>query len=225
MSKLSLDIITIDGPSGSGKGSAASIIARSLDYKLLDSGAIYRLAALNALNRSIDLSNEIAVASSLTELDISFKSGEHLAIPFLDSKDVSAEIRSENAGDAASIIAQYSTVREGLLNRQRAFLEPPGLVADGRDMGTVVFPSARFKFFLLASVEIRAERRHKQLISMGISDTIAKLQAEIADRDERDRKRSVSPTIPAEDAITIDSSLMTLDEVTNLMLSHIQESR
>jgi cytidylate kinase len=217
------DIITIDGPSGSGKGSAALIVSRELDYKLLDSGAIYRLAALNALNHSIDLSNETAVASSLTELNISFESGEHLAVPMLDSKDVSVEIRSEKAGEAASIIAQYPLVRKGLLNRQRAFLEAPGLVADGRDMGTVVFPLARFKFFLLASVEIRAERRHKQLISMGISDSIAQLQSEIAERDERDRNRSVSPTIPAEDAIAIDSSLMTLDEVTNLMLSHIRE--
>jgi CMP/dCMP kinase len=225
MSELTLDVITIDGPSGSGKGSAALIVARALDYKLLDSGAIYRLAALNALNRSIDLSNETEVVKSLALLNITFKSGADLAIPVLDYKDVSSEIRRESAGEAASIIAQYPAVREGLLNRQRAFLEPPGLVADGRDMGTVVFPSASFKFFLLASVEIRAERRHKQLIGMGKSDTIAQLQAEIAERDERDLIRSVSPTIPAEDAIVIDSSLMTLDEVTNLMLSHIQESR
>jgi cytidylate kinase len=225
MNESNPDVITIDGPSGSGKGSAALIVSRELDYKLLDSGAIYRLAALNALNHSIDLSNEAAVAGSLKSLNISFESGANLAIPMLESKDVSAEIRGEKAGEAASIIAQYPLVRKGLLDRQRAFLEAPGLVADGRDMGTVVFPSARFKFFLLASVEIRADRRHKQLISMGISDSISQLQSEIAERDERDRKRSVSPTVPAEDAIAIDSSLMTLDEVTNLMLSHIREGQ
>ena len=216
-------VITIDGPSGSGKGSLALRIANSLGFHLLDSGAIYRLAALKALKSNVDLKDENVVVASLEDFDIRFERGEELSIPYLDGEDVSSQIRLETTGDAASVIAQYPSVRERLLECQRACFQPPGLVADGRDMGTVVFPKARIKFFLYASAEIRAQRRHKQLISMGISANIAQLQSEIDQRDERDRNRSESPLVPATDALVVDSSLLDLNQVTELMMSHIKD--
>ena len=215
-------VITIDGPGGSGKGSLALRIAGKLGFHLLDSGAIYRLAALKALRENVDLSDENAVLGALHAFNIHFESGEELCIPFLDGEDVSGQIRLETTGDAASIIAVYAGVRARLLERQQQCFQAPGLVADGRDMGTVVFPDARIKFFLYASVEIRAQRRHKQLISMGISANIAQLQAEIAERDERDSNRVESPLVPAADALVVDSSLLDLDQVTELMMSHIE---
>jgi len=216
-------VVTIDGPSGSGKGSLALRIAHHLGFNLLDSGAIYRLAALKALRSKVDLKDEKAVVVALEDFDISFEIGDELSIPYLDGEDVSSQIRLETTGDAASIVAQYPGVRERLLQRQQECFQPPGLVADGRDMGTVVFPNARIKFFLYASAEIRAQRRHKQLISMGISANIAQLQSEISERDERDRNRSESPLVPATEALVVDSSLLDLDQVTKLMISHIEE--
>ena len=217
-------VVTIDGPGGSGKGSLARSVAQRLQLNLLDSGAIYRLLGLKAMRQAVDLDDEAAVLGLLDNFDIRFEPGDELSLAFLDGKDVSAQIRSESAGDAASRVARHARVREGLLAVQRAFDQPPGLVADGRDMGTVVFPEARFKFFLYASVEIRAQRRYKQLINMGLSANIAQLQADIAERDERDSSRSVSPLAPAEDALVVDSSLMDLDQVTELVLSHISEN-
>ena len=217
-------VITIDGPGGSGKGSLALRIARKLGFHLLDSGAIYRLAALKALREKIDLSDEDAVLGALQSFNIRFESGEELSIPFLDDEDVSNRIRLETTGDAASIIARYPGVRARLLERQQQCFQAPGLVADGRDMGTVVFPQAKIKFFLYASVEIRAQRRYKQLISMGISANIAQLQTEIEERDERDSNRVESPLVPSVDALVVDSSLLDLDQVTDLMMSHIEES-
>jgi len=217
-------VITIDGPGGSGKGSLALRISRKLGFHLLDSGAIYRLAALKAMRENADLNDESAVLNALQSFDIRFESGDELSIPYLDNEDVSAQIRLEATGDAASIVAQYPGVRARLLERQQQCFQPPGLVADGRDMGTVVFPDAKIKFFLYASVEIRAQRRHKQLISMGISASIAQLQAEIAERDERDSNREESPLVPAVDALVVDSSLLDLDQVTELMMSHIEEA-
>ncbi|NNE63384.1 MAG: (d)CMP kinase, partial [Gammaproteobacteria bacterium] len=149
-------VITIDGPGGSGKGSLALRLAKALNFHLLDSGAIYRLAALKALRAGVDIQQQKDVLEVLQDLRIHFENGDDLSIPFLDGEDVSAKIRLETTGDAASIIAQYEDVRASLLELQRAFFQPPGLVADGRDMGTVVFPHARIKFFLYASVEIRA---------------------------------------------------------------------
>ncbi|MCP4488885.1 MAG: (d)CMP kinase [Gammaproteobacteria bacterium] len=216
-------VITIDGPSGSGKGSLALRVARHFGFHLLDSGAIYRLAALRALRQKVDLSNEAAVVEALQDFHIHFEEGEELSIPYLDDEDVSSQIRLESTGDAASVIAQYAAIRARLLERQQQCFQAPGLVADGRDMGTVVFPNARIKFFLYAAPEIRAQRRHKQLISMGISANIEQLQADISERDERDRKRSESPLLPASDALVVDSSLLNLDEVTQLMISHIEE--
>ncbi len=216
-------VITIDGPSGSGKGSLALRIARNLDFHLLDSGAIYRLAALKAMRDNADFDQEASVLAVLQDFQIHFENGDELSIPFLQGEDVSSQIRLETTGDAASIIARYPGVRTRLLERQRECFQPPGLVADGRDMGTIVFPEARIKFFLCASVEIRAQRRYNQLISMGISANIAQLQADISERDERDRNRSESPLVPANDALIVDSSLLDLDQVTKLMMSHIRD--
>ncbi len=217
-------VIAIDGPSGSGKGSLAIHIARELNFHLLDSGAIYRLLALQAIRQKVNLDQENEVLPILDDFNIRFESGAELAVPFLDDQDVSAELRQETIGDAASRVARHAAVRESLLSLQRSFLKPPGLVADGRDMGTVVFPKARFKFFLNASIEIRAHRRYKQLINMGLSANIAHLRADIAERDERDQSRSASPLKPAEDALVVDSSLLDLTQVTELVLSHIREN-
>ena len=217
-------VVTIDGPSGSGKGSLALNIARELGLHLLDSGAIYRLLALKSLQQKLDLEQQDAILAQLDDFDIRFEVGEELSIPFLDNVDVSAQLRLETTGDAASIVARHADVRDRLLDLQRAFCQPPGLVADGRDMGSRVFPKARFKFFLYASAEIRAERRYKQLISMGISANIAELQTDIAERDERDQKRRASPLKPAEDALIVDSSFLNLAQVTELVLSHIRDT-
>ena len=216
-------VVAIDGPGGSGKGSLALRVAKNLGFHLLDSGAIYRLAALKSLHQGVDLELEDEVVNALQNLDIRFEVGEELTIPFLEGEDVSAEIRQESTAEAASIIARFARVRQLLLGWQQRCFREPGLVADGRDMGTVVFPTAKFKFFLNASVEIRAVRRYKQLISMGISANINELQAEISERDERDRSRTESPLIPATDALIVDSSLLNLDQVTELVMSHIEE--
>lgn len=225
MTEVEPYIVTIDGPSGSGKGTLALRVAKILGFHLLDSGAIYRLAALKALKMGVDLKQEGRVIEALQDLDIGFEIGEELSVPFLDGQDVSSEIRQESAGDAASIIARYTGVRKRLLDIQQHCFRAPGLVADGRDMGSIVFPQARFKFFLYASIEIRVLRRYKQLISMGLSASIDALQAEISERDERDRNRTESPLVPASDAIIVDSSLLDLDQVTELVMSHIEEAK
>jgi cytidylate kinase len=221
-------VVTIDGPGGSGKGTLALAIARHFGFNLLDSGAIYRLLALKALRESVDLDDEEALLGLLDNFDIRFDSpsetGDQLSIAFLDNQDVSDELRRETTGDAASKVARHARLREGLLAVQQAFFKPPGLVADGRDMGTVVFPEARHKFYLYASVEIRAQRRYKQLINMGLSANIAQLQTDISERDERDRNRKASPLVPAEDALVVDSSLLDLNQVIKLVLSHIEET-
>lgn len=217
-------VVAIDGPGGSGKGSLALRVAKNLGFHLLDSGAIYRLAALKSLHQGVDLELEDEVVNALQNLDIRFEVGEELTIPFLEGEDVSAEIRQESTADAASKIARFAQVRKLLLGWQQRCFRAPGLVADGRDMGTVVFPAAKFKFFLYASVEIRAVRRYKQLISMGMSANIDELQAEISERDDRDRSRTESPLIPATDALVVDSSLLNLEQVTELVMSHIEET-
>lgn len=216
-------VITIDGPSGSGKGSLALKVAEKLGFHILDSGAIYRLAALKAINEKANLKDDQQVLAAIEELNIDFKSGEELTIPFLDGEDVSLQIRDEKTAEAASVIAAYPTVRETLLGLQRDFFKPPGLVADGRDMGTIVFPDAKIKIYLHASAEIRAKRRYNQLINMGLSANIADLLSEIEARDERDRNRAVSPMVPAHDAVVVDSSVMDRDKVCNLVLEHIEE--
>jgi len=216
-------IITIDGPSGSGKGSLALAIARRLGFHILDSGAIYRLAALRAIRQGADLANEERVLQAMKGMQIHFESGDELTVPFLDGDDVSSSIRDESTGSAASVIAAYPAVREYLLQTQRDFFQPPGLVADGRDMGSTVFPQAKIKIFLLASAEIRAKRRYNQLINMGLSASIDDLLAEIQARDERDSNRSASPMLAAADAVVVDSSFMDREQVLDLVMQHIDE--
>jgi len=214
-------VITVDGPSGSGKGSLALKVARALGFHILDSGAIYRLAALQTLRAGVDLQDERAVVAAIRNMNIEFKSGDELTLAYLEGENVSDEIRQEAAASAASVIAAYPAVRDQLLQLQRDFFSAPGLVADGRDMGSVVFPDAKIKLFLNASAEERAKRRYKQLIGMGLSANIADLQEEIEIRDERDRNRPVSPLVPATDAVVIDSSMMDLDQVFDLVMDHI----
>ncbi len=215
-------VITIDGPSGSGKGSLALLVARELGFHILDSGAIYRLAALKALRQQVDLNNESDVVAAISNMQIRFESGDELTTPYLDDEEVSTQIREEKTAASASIIAAYASVRTHLLQLQRDFFQPPGLVADGRDMGTVVFPQAKIKLYLYASAEQRAKRRYKQLIDMGLSANIADLQKEIEIRDERDQNRSVSPLVPATDAVVVDSSIMNLNQVFDLVMDHIR---
>lgn len=215
-------IITIDGPSGSGKGTLSQRLARHLGYHLLDSGALYRLVALAGIKKGIDLNNELAVTEVAKELDVSFDLADaESAQILLGGVKVTDAIRQEQVSMAASKVAAYSGVRAALLERQREFAVAPGLVADGRDMGTTVFPHAQVKLFLTASAEARAERRYKQLSVKGESVDMAELVKDIRERDERDSTRSNSPLKPAEDAVIIDSTSMTIDDVFTRMLAAI----
>lgn len=215
-------VITIDGPSGSGKGTLSQMLARHLGYHLLDSGALYRLVALAAMKNGIDLDNEDAVSHVATGLDVKFnlETADSAQI-LLEGVKVTDAIRQEAVSMAASKIAAYPSVRAALLDRQRAFAVAPGLIADGRDMGTTVFPTAKTKLFLTASPEARAERRYKQLSTKGEFVDMAELVRDIRERDERDSNRSVSPLRPASDAVIIDSTAMTIDEVFAKMLAAV----
>lgn len=226
-------VIAVDGPSGSGKGTICVQLARQLGFKLLDSGALYRLVALAVERSAADISGQAAIASTANEagttneatiaeialnLDTSFETDGANVRVFLNKIDVTDAIRTETCGNQASKVAALPAVRQALLERQRAFVESPGLVADGRDMGTVVFPNATAKIFLTASAEERAERRYKQLKEKGLNVNLAHLSREIQERDERDASRAVSPLIPAEDAIILDTSGMPIDEVVSKAL-------
>ena len=220
-----IPVLTIDGPSGSGKGTISALVAQKLGWHMLDSGALYRLVALGALRRGIDFEDVGALATYAENLDVVFsvpETGEDTVI-LLEGEDVSNDIRTEIAGNNASKIAAVPEVRTALLQRQRDFANEPGLVADGRDMGTVVFPDAKVKVFLTASAAERAQRRYKQLKDKEISANLADLQAEIAERDERDSKRAVSPLVPADDALVLDTSEMSIDEVTDKVLQLCQQ--
>ena len=208
-----IPVLTIDGPSGSGKGTVAQLMAKELGWHYLDSGALYRVLAQAAIKHHIDLANENAVAEIAQKLDVEFVVQQGTLIVLLEGVDVSTLIRSEQAGNAASKIAALPQVRSALLERQYAFRQAPGLVTDGRDMGTVVFPDARYKVFLNASAEERAKRRHKQLKEKGIESNLAGLVAEISERDQRDRQRTVAPLRPADDAIELDSTSLGIDDV------------
>lgn len=215
MSEQRVPVITIDGPGGSGKGTLAGMLAARLGWHLLDSGALYRLLAFAAHNHGADLTNEEILTNLAAHLDVQFipgvDDGEQRII--LEGEDVSRSIRTETVGAGASKVAALPAVRQALLARQQAFCETPGLVADGRDMGTVVFPDAPLKIFLTASPEIRAERRYRQLLGKGETANLAGLLDEINARDERDMNRSIAPLRPAEDAILIDSSHMSIENV------------
>jgi cytidylate kinase len=221
MSEQGVPIITVDGPSGVGKGTISHLLAGHFGFHFLDSGALYRLTALAALNHGVDFADEAAVAEIAAKLDVAFLPDDSSGvIVMLENQDVSTDIRSEIAGNNASRVAALPAVRAALLQRQRDFAQAPGLIADGRDMGTTVFPQATVKLFLTASAEVRAERRYKQLIEKGLSANLRGLVEEIQQRDERDRSRTASPLRPADDAITIDTSAKSIEEVFAEALSH-----
>jgi len=214
-----IPVITIDGPTASGKGTLASAVARRLGYHTLDSGSLYRVTALAALRAGIDPADAARLSSMARSLDLRFE-GERL---FLDGLDVTDELRLEQVGATASRIAALPELRQALNDLQLSFRRLPGLVADGRDMGTVIFPDAPLKIFLTASAAMRAERRHKQLIQKGISTKLDDLRADLEARDERDRNRAVAPLKPAEDAVLLDNSALTIDESVDAVLGWWQQ--
>lgn len=215
-------VITVDGASGTGKGTVSQIMAKRLGWKLLDSGALYRVLALAAQKHGVSLDNETALRVLAEYFDVQFVAGElepsHI---LLEGEDVTGTIRTEKMGNAASKIAALSAVRTALLNRQRAFREAPGLVADGRDMGTVVFPDADIKIFLTASPEERAQRRFNQLKEKGINVNLSDLVKELKERDHRDQERVVAPLRAAEDAICISTDQLTAEQVVEQILSKL----
>lgn len=215
-------IVTIDGPSGAGKGTISQLLATRLGWKLLDSGAIYRVLALAAIHHNVELDNESSLALLAAHLDVQFITANGNGIKVvLEGEDVSHDIRSQECSNAASKVAAFPTVREALLRRQRAFAEAPGLIADGRDMGTVVFPTTPAKLYLTATAEERAQRRYNQLQDKGFDVNIDRLLSEVIERDERDMNRPVAPLVPAEDALVIDTTTIDIDEVLALCLAHI----
>ncbi|MBI5937165.1 MAG: (d)CMP kinase [Betaproteobacteria bacterium] len=211
---MSIPVIAIDGPSASGKGTIAAIVAQRLGFAYLDSGAIYRVAAYAALQQGVDLSDEPALVELAGRLDLRFDGAE----VYLDGQPVGDAIRTEEAGRAASTIAVLPRLREALLARQRAFRQAPGLAADGRDMGTVVFPDASVKVFLTASAEERANRRYKQLIEKGLNANLSRILQDLQERDARDAARTAAPMQHAPDAVLIDTTGMTIEAVVQQVL-------
>ncbi|MDR8523764.1 MULTISPECIES: (d)CMP kinase [Shewanella] len=218
-------VVTVDGPSGAGKGTISQLLAERLGFKLLDSGAIYRVLALAAIHHNVELDNEESLTLLAAHLDVQFiTSSEGKGIKVvLEGEDVSLTIRSQECSNAASKVAAFPRVREALLRRQRAFAEAPGLIADGRDMGTVVFPNTPVKLYLTASAEERAQRRYNQLQDKGFDVNIDQLLSEIKERDDRDMNRSVAPLVPAEDALVIDTTNINIEDVLAMALTHIQQ--
>lgn len=226
MSERAAPVIAIDGPTASGKGTVAQRVARELGWHYLDSGSLYRLAALGALRGMagpvsiVDAAapspaaDEAAIAAFAARLPVRFDGDRIL----LDGVDVTEAIREEAVGNAASRIAVMPAVRAALVDRQRAFRRPPGLVADGRDMGTVIFPDAALKVFLTASAQARAERRYKQLIEKGFSANLPGLLRDLEERDRRDASRAIAPLAPAEDAQVVDSTALGIDETVERVL-------
>lgn len=213
--RINVPVITVDGPSGSGKGTVCRLLARSLGWHLLDSGALYRLVGLAARNHGVDMDNHPALEVLSGHLDVQFEPGagdDDLRI-VLEGEDVTQTVRTEEVGALASRVAAVGAVREALLARQRAFRVKPGLVADGRDMGTAVFPDAELKVFLTASAEERAQRRYRQLIATGDAVSLPRLVSDIEARDRRDTERAVSPLRPAAEAVVVDTTGRSIDEV------------
>ena len=220
-SLLTPPVIAIDGPSASGKGTVAALVAEQLKFHYLDSGAIYRVAALAALRTGISLEDEAALSRMAGKLDVSFRNGEI----WLTGECVSADARTEATGNAASKIAALPQLRLALLDFQRSFLKHPGLVADGRDMGSVVFPDATVKIFLTASAEIRADRRYKQLIEKGIHANLSQILQDLQQRDARDRERSVAPLQKCADASLLDTDALTITDAVNEVIGRYQALR
>ena len=216
----SAPVITVDGPSGTGKGTLTALLAAHLGWHLLDSGALYRVVGVGAERAGIGQDDIAALESFAETLEVSFPVDFPGKI-LLSGEDVSDVIRLESSGEKASRVAAIPEIRQALLARQLAFRQLPGLIADGRDMGTVVFPDAALKIYLEASAEVRAERRHKQLINKGVCVSLPDLLEDIQARDERDSSRSVSPLRPADDAIIIDTSGMNIDQVLTSVLDHV----
>ncbi len=209
-----IPVLTVDGPSGSGKGTIAQLVAAHRGWHYLDSGALYRVLGQAAIQQGIALDNEAALADLARNMVLEFLPQESAPVKvFLNGKDLGDALRTEMAGESASRVAALPGVRQALLAKQRAFREPPGLAADGRDMGTTVFPSAVCKIYLTASPEARAQRRHKQLMEKGFDVSLARLLQDIQERDARDSRRSASPLRAAEDALEIDTTSMTILQV------------
>lgn len=224
----SIPVITVDGASGTGKGILSQLLAKHLGYRLLDSGALYRVLGLAAEKHGVQLENEPAMKILAENLDVQFVATESTSSPpriILEGQDVTKAIRTEKIGNAASKAGALSSVREALLHRQRAFREAPGLVADGRDMGTIVFPDAQFKFFLIASPEERASRRFNQLNEIGINVNLERLIEELRERDLRDQQRSIAPLKPALDAILIDTNHLSIPQVLERVILEIKKER
>ena len=216
-------VVTIDGPGGAGKGTLCMLLATRLGWHLLDSGAIYRVLAVAAMKQSVELDDIARLTELASNLNVSFPIENNQVLIVLDGVNVTDEIRTEQTGNLASKVAAYPEVRAALLVRQQNFAQSPGLIADGRDMGTVVFPSASLKIFLDASAEERAKRRQLQLQQKGINVNFDNLLQEIQERDFRDRNRPVAPLKPADDAIVIDSTSMSIDAVFNQVLALVNQ--
>ncbi|MDQ8022760.1 MAG: (d)CMP kinase [Moraxellaceae bacterium] len=212
-------VLAIDGPTASGKGTVATRVAEALGWNLLDSGSIYRMVALAAIKRGVALNDEASLVPLAEQLDASFNHGRII----LEGEDVSVVVRKEETGNAASKLAALPGVRAALLERQRAFRETPGLVADGRDMASIVFPDAFLKIFMTASAEARAERRYKQLIEKGLSANVDSLVLELRERDQRDASRPVAPLKQGPDSVLLDTTHMGIDEAVQFVLLHARE--
>ncbi|PKM35263.1 MAG: cytidylate kinase [Gammaproteobacteria bacterium HGW-Gammaproteobacteria-10] len=218
---MSVPVLTIDGPSGAGKGTVSRAIARKLGWHYLDSGSIYRSLAIAAIAAGADLSDEAVVAEVAKAMVLEFESADELTVK-LDGKDITGQLGLESTGNAASVVAALPEVRKVLLQKQKDFKKPPGLVADGRDMGTVVFPDAQNKVFLTASAEERAMRRYKQLKEKGIDANLSLITQEIEERDRRDQQRKAAPLMQADDAVFIDSSDMSIETVIEQIVNLIR---